>query len=224
VDLTRSDVAGAFAGLRPLATDPGGNPGSTVKASREHRIRTESNGLVRISGGKFTTYRVMALQAVDAAMGPAAAGKRPSRSHETPIVGAAAPAALVALGARLATDAGLERSSADRLVARYGTEASDVVRLGQELGLLRPLGTGALPLEVEVVWSVRHESALSIDDFLARRTRLAQEQPDRAATVAERVAELAGRELGWSAKDRGVAVQAYLRGAHREYDVPQEGA
>jgi len=186
VDLSRNDVAGAFAGLRPLATDPGGTPGSTVKASREHRIRTDSNGLVRISGGKYTTYRLMALQAVDAALGFAAAKKRPSRTHETPIVGSATPLALAALGARLATDAVLERSSADRLVARYGTEASDVVRLGKELGLLRPLGTGPSPLEVEVVWSVRNESALSVDDFLARRTRLAQELPDRAAAVANR--------------------------------------
>jgi glycerol-3-phosphate dehydrogenase len=224
VDLSRNDVAGAFAGLRPLATDPGGTPGSTVKASREHRIRTDSNGLVRISGGKYTTYRLMALQAVDAALGFAAAKKRPSRTHETPIVGSATPLALAALGARLATDAGLERSSADRLVARYGTEASDVVRLGKELGLLRPLGTGPSPLEVEVVWSVRNESALSVDDFLARRTRLAQELPDRAAAVANRVAELAGPELGWSAADRDAAVQTYLREAHREYDVPEEGS
>ena len=224
VDLTRKDVAGAFAGLRPLATDPGGTPGSTVKASREHRIRTEQNGLVRISGGKYTTYRVMALQAVDAALGSAAAKKRPSTTHQTPIIGAATPVALAALAARIAADTELDRYRADRLVARYGTEASDVVRLGTELGLLRPLGTGASPLEVEVVWSVRHESVLSVDDFLARRTRLAQELPDRAADVAGRVAELLGPELGWSAADRKAAVQTYLEGARREYDVPKEGA
>jgi len=82
----RADSKGrgaAFAGIRPLATDPGGSPGSTVKASREHRIRTEPNGLIRISGGKFTTYRLMAAQTVDAAIGRVAARARPSRTTET---------------------------------------------------------------------------------------------------------------------------------------------
>ena len=102
---------------------------------------------------------------------------------------------------------------------RYGTEASEVVQLGKELGLLTPLGTGASPLEVEVVWSVRRESALSVDDFLARRTRLAQELPDRGASLAGRVAQLMGPELGWSSSDQAAFVRAFLQGAHREYDV-----
>ena len=68
---------------------PGGHPGSTVKASREHRIRTDPNGLVRIGGGKYTTYRLMAAQTVDAALGPDVARARPSRTAELPLVGAA---------------------------------------------------------------------------------------------------------------------------------------
>ncbi len=223
VDLARSDVVGAFAGLRPLATDPGGTPGSTVKASREHRIRIEPNGLVRISGGKYTTYRLMSLQTVDAALGPVAAKKRPSMTHKLPLVGAADRASLDSLGDRLAADGGLDSARARRLVDRYGTEASEVVQLGKELGLLTPLGTGASPLEVEVVWSVRRESALSVDDFLARRTRLAQELPDRGASLAGRVAQLMGPELGWSSSDQAAFVRAFLQGAHREYDVPREG-
>ena len=222
VGLTRSDVVAAFAGIRPLATDPGGSPGSTVKASREHRIRTEPNGLVRISGGKFTTYRLMAAQTVDAAMGPAAARAHPSPTAELPIIGAAPIAELNALAAALASQASLDRDRADRLVARFGTQASEVVGLGRELGLLRPLGPNIAHLEAEVVWSVREESALSVDDFLARRTRLAQDLPDRGATVAPRVAELMAAELGWSAAERDQAVMAFLASAHREYDVPAE--
>jgi len=222
VGLRRNDVLGAFAGLRPLATDPGGTPGSTVKASREHRIRTEPNGLVRISGGKYTTYRLMALQTVDAALGPAAARARPSITAEVPIIGAAATASLDALAARLAAETPLDRGIADRLVARHGIEASDLIGLGRELGLLRPIGPDSSVLEVEIVWSVRRESALSVDDFLARRTRLAQERLDRGSAVAGRVAELMGSELGWSSADKEASVQAFLAGAHREYDVPQE--
>jgi glycerol-3-phosphate dehydrogenase len=222
VGLTRNDVIAAFAGLRPLATDPGGAPGSTVKASREHRIRTEPGGLVRISGGKFTTYRLMAAQAVDTALGPAAARARPSRTAEVPIVGAASKAELTALAATIASQSGIDGNRAERIVARFGTQASDVTKLGRELGLLRPLGPDIAHLEAEVVWSVREEYALSVDDFLARRTRLALELPDRGEIVARRVAELMGEELGWSSADQDGAVRSFLASAHREYDVPPE--
>jgi glycerol-3-phosphate dehydrogenase len=222
VSLTRRDVMSAFAGLRPLATDPGGSPGSTVKASREHRIRTEPNGLVRISGGKFTTYRLMAAQTVDTAIGPVPAKARPSRTTEVPIIGAAPIADLNALAAEIARETGLDPYRAERIVARFGTQASDVIGLGRELGLLRPLGPNIAHLEAEVVWSVRKESALSVDDFLARRTRLAQELLDRGAMLAPRVAELMGAELGWSSAEQDEAVKAFLASAHREYDVPLE--
>ena len=222
VGLTRSDVIAAFAGLRPLATDQGGSPGSTVKASREHRIRTELNGLVRISGGKFTTYRLMAAQTVDTALGIAKAKARPSTTAEVPIAGAAPMAELNALAAGIASESNLEPYRAKRLVERFGTQASEVIRLGRELGLLRPLGPNIAHLEAEVVWSVREESALSVDDLLSRRTRLAQELPDRGAAVAPRVAELMGEELGWSSADQDGAVRSFLASAHREYDVPPE--
>jgi len=222
VSLTRRDVMSAFAGLRPLASDPGGSPGSTVKASREHRIRTEPNGLVRISGGKFTTYRLMAAQTVDAAMGPVSAKARPSHTAEVPIIGAAPMIELNSLAAEIASQTSLDPDRAARIVARYGTQASDVIRLGRELDLLRPLGPDIAHLEAEVVWSVREESALSVDDFLARRTRLAQELPDRGAVVVPRVAELMGAELGWSSAEQDAAVGEFLASAHREYDVPLE--
>jgi glycerol-3-phosphate dehydrogenase len=220
IDLGRNDLMGAYTGLRPLATDPGGHPGSTVKASREHRIRTDPNGLVRIGGGKYTTYRLMAAQTVDAALGPEATKAQPSATAELPIVGAALLDELGRLAARLTAETGLDRPRAERLVARHGTEASDVVALGRELDLLRPLGPEIAHLEVEVVRAVRSESALSLDDVLARRTRLAQELPDRGASIAPRVAELIGGELGWSAGERSTAIEAYLASAHREYDVP----
>lgn len=223
VSLTRGDVLGAFAGLRPLSVDPGGAPGSTVKASREHRVRTEPNGLVRISGGKFTTYRLMAAQTVDAALGRAAAKARPSPTDSVQIAGAASPPDLQVLVGRLAAESGLDRPRCERLVGRFGTDAGDVVALGRELGLLAPLGPDVAHLEAEVPWCVRNESVLSVDDFLSRRTRLAQEAHDRGASVAPRVAELMGAELGWSAAERGRAVEAYLESAHREYDVPPEG-
>ena len=217
-DLTRADVVAAYAGIRPLATDPGQGAGGTVKASREHRIRTERNGLVRVSGGKFTTYRLMAEQTLDTAL--AAAGRRGSRSRTAtlPLVGAASTAELAAEAANLGQ--GLDKVQVDHLIRRYGTEAKAVVDLGRRLDLLRPLGENTSYLEVEAVWAVQEESALSLDDILSRRMRISVEQPDRGAAVAPRVSELVRDRLGWTESQASGAVKTYLESAHREFDVP----
>jgi glycerol-3-phosphate dehydrogenase len=217
VDLTRADVLGTYAGLRPLV---GGTvAGSTVKVSREHRIRADANGLVHISGGKYTTYRIMARDAVQAALG-AESASRPSTTATLPIRGAAAPAELRALATGLAREHGLSERVAGRLVDRHGTEAEQIARLGAAEDHLRPLGDGLAQIEAEVVWAAREELALSLDDVLARRARLAAELPDRGATIAPRVAALLGAELGWDAERQAREVDAYLAGAHAEYDVP----
>jgi glycerol-3-phosphate dehydrogenase len=232
VDLTRGDVVGAYAGLRPLVADGsvsdglGGNE-STLKVSREHRVRVDADGLARIGGGKYTTYRVMAADVVDAALdagvGPGTARSRPSRTADLPLVGAASLVELTALAAAVAPTLaarGLERRHADRLVARHGTQAAAVVALGEELDLLRPITASSDHLETEVVWAVREELAAGLDDVLGRRTRLAQELPDRAAAVAPRIASLVGRELGWDPARQASEVARFLDGAHREFDVP----
>src|SRR5204862_1720690 len=79
LDLSRSDIVGTYAGLRPLI---GGAGDSTVKTSREHKVTIEKSGVVRIGGGKYTTYRVMARDVVDAALGRAEARRRPSGTAE----------------------------------------------------------------------------------------------------------------------------------------------
>src|SRR6185369_15007865 len=139
VELTRADVVGTFAGLRPLIAP---SDGSTVKASREHRITVGSNGVVRIGGGKYTTYRVMARDVIDAVLGPAEAKARPSDTAERRLVGAADADALARIAGELSTirairDVGPE--TAARLVARHGTDATAVVALGAELDPLRPM-------------------------------------------------------------------------------------
>jgi glycerol-3-phosphate dehydrogenase len=231
IDLTRDDVVGAYAGLRPLVADAPATDGSTLRVSREHRVRIEADGLARIGGGKYTTYRVMAGDvvdaALDAALGPGTARARPSQTADLPLVGAASSAELASLAAGLApalAARGLERRHADRLVARHGTQASDVVALGESLDLLRPIAHGSDHrsdhLEVEVSWAARAELAVGLDDVLVRRTRLAQELPDRAGSVAPRVASLLGTELGWDPARQATEVTRFLDGAHREFDVP----
>jgi glycerol-3-phosphate dehydrogenase len=218
VNLGRDDIVGTYAGLRPLAVS--GATGPTAKASREHRVTREANGVVRIIGGKYTTYRVMGRDAVDAILGREGARARPSTTEELRLVGAADRADLDLLAADLAR-AGFEHDVAARLVDRHGTEAEKVVALGLAQGLGGRLGPGVDAVEAEVAWAVRRELALSVDDVLARRTRLAQELPDRGAAIAPRVAAIMGTALGWDAARQAAEVAAYLAGARREYGVPE---
>ena len=219
VGLSRADVVGTYAGLRPLIAP---SDGSTVTASREHRVVVEGNGLVRVSGGKYTTYRLMAEQTVDAALGvlgerPAA---RPTRTVTRRLVGAADRPELDGIADALGAAASLDAAVVARLVARHGTEAPDVVGLGRELGLLGRLVDGEDHLEAEVAWAARHEHALSIDDVLARRMRIVHELPDRAASIAPRVAAILGAELGWDPARQAAEVETFLAGARREFAIP----
>jgi glycerol-3-phosphate dehydrogenase len=109
---------------------------------------------------------------------------------------------------------------ARRLADRYGREAPDVMSLSRELNLAAPLGERIDHLQGEVAWAARHELALSIDDVLARRMRLAQELPDRGAAIAPLVAAVLGSELGWDKRRQGTEVRRYLEVARREYGLP----
>jgi glycerol-3-phosphate dehydrogenase len=223
VTLGRDDVVGTFAGLRPLIAP---SDGSTVKASREHRVTVEASGVVRIGGGKYTTYRVMARDVIDAVLGRDGARAHPSRTADWRLVGAADTDAQNRIAAELAAIpalASIGSATPAQLVARHGTEAPAVVALGAELDLLRPLVPGRGFLEAEVAWAARRESALSLDDVLARRTRLAMELPDRGAAIAPRVADILGAELGWDEARQALEVQVYLAAARREFDVPPPG-
>jgi glycerol-3-phosphate dehydrogenase len=218
IDLTTDDVIGTYAGLRPLVAT--GATGPTAKASREHRVVREANGVVRVIGGKFTTYRVIGRDAIDTVLGPTATRSRPSRTEDLRLVGAADREVLGRLAADLAR-AGLEASLAERIVERHGTEAPDVLAFGAALGHDGPLGPDVAVLEAEVAWAVRNELAQSLDDVLARRTRLAQELPDRGAGVAPRVAAIMGGELGWDAARQANEIGRYLAAARKEFGIPE---
>jgi glycerol-3-phosphate dehydrogenase len=217
VDLTRADVVGTYAGLRPLIAP---SHGSTITASREHRVVVEENGLVRVSGGKYTTYRQMAEETVDAAVGVLGerAQDRPSGTVHRRLVGAVERSELDVLAMTLASAYGLERAVAARLVARHGSEATDVLQLGTACDLLGSI-PGSEHLEAEVAWAVRSELALSLDDILSRRFRLAQELPDRGAAIAPRIAAIAGADLGWDEARQAAEVERYLADARREFAV-----
>jgi glycerol-3-phosphate dehydrogenase len=217
IDLTRADILATYAGLRPLVGDVGG---STVKASREHKVTSDPTGIVRIGGGKYTTYRIMARDTIDAALGRDEARRRPSATAELPLAGAAPLPALPALATSIVRETGLSERVARRLVDRHGTRAAEIVALGRELDLLRPLAPDVDHLEAEVAWAARDELASSLDDVLSRRTRLAQERSDHGASVAPRVAAILGAELGWDAATQAAEVDRYLASSAVEYAVP----
>jgi glycerol-3-phosphate dehydrogenase len=218
VDLRREEAIGAFAGLRPLVGVARAG-GDTVRISREHTVQREPSGLVRVSGGKYTTYRIMARDAVDVALAGDGGAAR-SSTAELPLRGAAVAADLGRLASELAAEPGLDPRTARSLVDRHGTSARDVVALGRSADLVRPLGDGP-QLEAEVAWAVRDELALGLDDVLSRRLRVTMTRRDRGAGIAQRVAAIMGAALGWDDARQGAEVRAFLSGAHREYDVPE---
>jgi glycerol-3-phosphate dehydrogenase len=169
VPLGRSDVVGAFAGLRPLLDD---GQGRTADVSRRHTVLTAPNGVVIVVGGKLTTYRRMAEQAVNAAVRGARLVAGPSQTRRLPLVGAASREELARLQA------------SPRLVRRYGTEAPEVAALStEEPSLAEPLAPGVESTGAELVWALRHEGALDVDDLLDRRTRIGLVPADRAAVL-----------------------------------------
>ena len=213
VGLTRADIVATFAGVRPLAAT---RDSSTVTASREHNIDEPLPGLVAVRGGKYTTYRRIAADAVDAALG-ARAKSLPSATATLLLTGAPGSAAGAAGGP---VPAGIEQALVAAVRGRFGTETEAVLAMGAERGLLGRLHPDTDYLEAEVAWAVEQELAMSLDDILARRLRLAIETRDHGASVAARVAAIVGPALGWSAERQVAEVATYAVAAAQEYGVP----
>ncbi|MEO1061024.1 MAG: glycerol-3-phosphate dehydrogenase/oxidase [Actinomycetota bacterium] len=193
--LTHDDIVGVFAGLRPLLS---GESDDTSKLSREHAVSQALPGLITIAGGKYTTYRVMAEDAVDAAVANLGRTVPPSPTANTPLVGADGYQALWNARQRIARRAGQSVETIEHLLGRYGSMIDEVLELIDEQGDLgRPLGTGTGHLRAEVVYACAHEGALHLDDVLTRRTRISIESAQRGLDVAEEVAELMAGVLGW---------------------------
>ncbi|MCW7942832.1 glycerol-3-phosphate dehydrogenase [Streptomyces hygroscopicus] len=176
VPVQRRDVVGAFAGLRPLLdTTPEAGSGattSTADISRKHAVLTSPDGVITVVGGKLTTYRRMAEDAVDTAMATHHLTSRPSPTAMLPLVGAAPPHVLTTLRAPR------------RLISRYGTEAPAVQALSaHDSRLAEPVLEGHPVTRAELLWAVRHEGALDTADLLDRRTRIGLIPEDRATAL-----------------------------------------
>ncbi|MEV6065279.1 glycerol-3-phosphate dehydrogenase/oxidase [Nocardia sp. NPDC052001] len=173
--LTRNDIRGTYAGLRPLLRT---GDDSTADISREHAVLTSPTGLITVVGGKLTTYRKMAEDTVDAAIAHAHLTASPCRTRDLPLIGAVSGKARDGIEAP------------NRLVERYGSEATDILELiDHDPALAAPVAPGIDVTAAEFVFATTHEGALDIDDLLDRRTRIGLVATDRkAATPAAEAA------------------------------------
>lgn len=160
--LTVSDIKGTYSGLRPLV-DQGA--GSTADVSRRHLVAVGSDGLVTVTGGKLTTYRAMAEDAVDAALPQANLRAAPCRTARLPLIGAGTVA---------------PSGAPDWFARTHGSESAAVMAEAQgDPELVQPLTRGLDVCGAELLFAVRHEGALDVEDLIDRRTRVGVVAADR---------------------------------------------
>jgi glycerol-3-phosphate dehydrogenase len=219
--LDRADVVGAFAGLRPLVA---GWSEETARLSREHAVASPVAGLTVIAGGKYTTYRVMAKDAVDAAAPELDRAVPRSCTDAIPLLGAEGYPALWNSRHRIARDAGLDIPRVEHLLNRYGSllveELLSLVRERPDLG--EPIEGAEHYLRVEAYYAASHEGALHLDDVLTRRLRISIEVGDRGARATESVADVVGEALDWDGAAAAREVVDYRRQVEAELASEEE--
>ena len=216
--LKREEIIGVYAGLRPLVANKKGS--ATTKLSREHTTDRSAPGFVSIAGGKYTTYRVMGKDAIDLAVTDLRKVVSSSCTEKLPLVGADGYYALTQQTAQIASEYGIEEESVLHLLNRYGSLISEVLDLMiSDKKLAKPLAEGLPYLKAEIIYAVTHEGAMSVDDVISRRTRLAFEAPHAGVDLAEDVATLIAPYLGWGAKEKKASIAEYKAQVSAEVDA-----
>jgi glycerol-3-phosphate dehydrogenase len=214
--ISRADVTGVWAGLRPLLAPVAGKHAPserTADLSRRHSVSTSSAGLITVTGGKLTTYRKMAEDTVDVVAGQLGLGSRRCVTKHLRLRGSENVDQASVRGGTTGVTPGhgdLIEARDTHLTGRYGTEASSVLGLADDRpDLLEPLVPGLAYLRAEAVFAVREEMAMSLSDILDRRTRAVLRLARNTAAAAHDVALLVGPELGWDAERCAVEATAY---------------
>lgn len=210
VAISEADIVATYAGLRPLLK---GRAASTARLGREHAVVRPRPGLTVVAGGKYTTYRVMAADAVDLALADLGRVSPASETAAIPLLGAARSDEDGSL-TNVVRRVGLAPQSLERLKARYGALASEVVAvMAGDATMAEPIPGAEDYLLAEARYACSHEGALGLGDVLARRTRIAIEYSDRGGSAAAAVAGALAPVLGWSADDVAREVDEYRRRA-----------
>ena len=204
--LTRADILGVYVGLRPLLD---ASADDTATVSREHAVAEPISGLVSIAGGKYTTYRVMAADAINAAVDGLPGNVPPSCTQNVVLLGSDEWHHWSQQADALAKVSALDRDIVERLLWRHGNRIVDVLEIAESDPSLAAQVPGGTYIAAEVVHAARHEGALHLDDVLARRLRISIEGEERGNLAAESVASLLAGELGWSDQRRSTEVQRW---------------
>ncbi|MGH9714361.1 MAG: glycerol-3-phosphate dehydrogenase/oxidase [Candidatus Acidiferrales bacterium] len=206
--VTPDQIVSCIAGARPLVSSAGAK--ATRKLARDHEIELDSSsGLISVMGGKWTTYRAMAQDAINATQEYLGTAVSASLTSNHPLAGSERYSA--DYWRSLMNEYGVSEISARHLAQKFGTRAPQVIEIAnRDASLAAPLVEGRAPLCAEVVFGVRHEMAASIDDILARRTGLQLYSWRDAITAAPVVAQLLGQEFGWSEAATREAADRYI--------------
>ena len=215
--LTLEDVRGAWAGLRPLVAERAARAASS--RSRDHLIVQGAGGMITVTGGKLTTFRVMAREAVDRAVRELHLREGRARPGECTTDEEALPGGETddfGPFRERGLELGVLPESVDHLVRHYGTEAAGIYNLGGgDRRLLRRLLPPHPAIEAEVLHAVRRELAQTVEDVLVRRIHLYYEHPERGVPAARRVAELMAREYAWDERRVTAEAERYAEFARR---------
>ena len=196
--LTRDDIIGTYAGLRPLLQPKVLDESKSTKVSREHTVTEVIPGMVAIAGGKLTTYRVMAEDAVDFALGQSLAKSRPSVTADLPLLGGDGYQAAANQAQRLGARHGFDSARTQHLLRRYGSELPQLfAAIDADPSLGEPLAAAPQFLRAEVHRACAVEGALHLEDIFVARVRLNSESRDRGEAAIDEVAEIAAVVLGW---------------------------
>ncbi|HXZ13375.1 MAG TPA: FAD-dependent oxidoreductase [Candidatus Sulfotelmatobacter sp.] len=210
--VTQDQIVSAIAGVRPLVSS--GDSRDTKKLARDHEVEIDrQSGLISILGGKWTTYRAMAEDTIDAALRYLGSTATRCRTQDYLLLGS--DGYFPDYWQLLAKEHSLLEATARHLAKKYGVRASELMTLIKEdASLGAPLFEGLPSLRAQVVFSVRNEMAITIEDVLARRLGLEAYGWREALRAAPSVAALLAAELGWSFAQQCDALDAYMRKIH----------
>ncbi|MFM1758119.1 MAG: hypothetical protein RL193_696 [Actinomycetota bacterium] len=202
-------VIGVFAGLRPLVANK--KTTETTKLSREHTVDRPAPGFVSLAGGKYTTYRVMAKDAVDMATNDITKLTNESITAKLPIIGADGYWALAQQVDAIATRFGLKQETIKHLLDRYGSDINEVLDLiSDDRKLAAPISKNLPYLKAEIVYAVTFEGAQSISDVLEHRTRIWFEAPNFGTDLVDATADLIAPYLGWKVAQKRASIAHYM--------------
>ncbi|CAB5035645.1 unannotated protein [freshwater metagenome] len=215
--LKHTDVISVYAGIRPLVAPT--EASSTTKISREHVVDHPLEGLISVAGGKYTTYRIMARDAIDAAASDLLRIVPESCTEEIALLGADGYSALLNRVEALAVANSLSREVITHLLSRYGSIFEEVLEPAKlDASLLEQIDPNLPYLRAEIHYAVTHEKALHVSDVLMRRTRIALEVSDRGVAAARVVAQVMAPILGWESARSDREISEYDALVAREFD------